>query len=221
MHGVGAGASRARTVRRRSDGQDGLLTSMVRDALQAELYVEMAEHLGYEPYDAAGRNSGPAATVTTGDVYDWCAPAADHASAVWIYFPQMPSSDHDPGSAMPKVLGEIVDMVLLDFQQDSPIEICLSFEGPGTLWVSEASDPRRSGFRPVSEQRVDLLIEFATWLQDQFFPETRQAWGQSRPACPGHPHPAQAVRIGDDAWWICPIDRHQISPIGKYGVGAT
>ena len=39
-------------------GEDGLLTSMVKEVLQAGLDVEMAEHLGYEPYEAAGRNSG-------------------------------------------------------------------------------------------------------------------------------------------------------------------
>src|ERR1700729_2798009 len=39
-------------------GEDGLLTSMVREVLQAGLDVEMAEHLGYEPYEQAGRNSG-------------------------------------------------------------------------------------------------------------------------------------------------------------------
>jgi putative transposase len=39
-------------------GEDGLLTGMVREVLQAGLDVEMAEHLGYEPYEAAGRNSG-------------------------------------------------------------------------------------------------------------------------------------------------------------------
>jgi putative transposase len=39
-------------------GEDGLLTSMVREVLQAGLDVEMAEHLGYEPYESAGRGSG-------------------------------------------------------------------------------------------------------------------------------------------------------------------
>jgi putative transposase len=39
-------------------GEDGLLTGMVREVLQAGLDVEMAEHLGYEPYEPAGRNSG-------------------------------------------------------------------------------------------------------------------------------------------------------------------
>ncbi len=39
-------------------GEDGLLTSMVREVLQAGLDVEMAEHLGYEPYERIGHNSG-------------------------------------------------------------------------------------------------------------------------------------------------------------------
>jgi transposase-like protein len=39
-------------------GEDGLLTGMVREVLQAGLDVEMSEHLGYEPYESAGRGSG-------------------------------------------------------------------------------------------------------------------------------------------------------------------
>jgi putative transposase len=39
-------------------GEDGLLTSMVREVLQAGLDVEMADHLGYEPYESIGRGSG-------------------------------------------------------------------------------------------------------------------------------------------------------------------
>ena len=39
-------------------GEDGLLTAMVRQVLQTGMDVELAEHLGYEPYAASGRNSG-------------------------------------------------------------------------------------------------------------------------------------------------------------------
>ncbi len=39
-------------------GDEGLLTSMVREVLQAGLDVEMADHLGYEPYEPSGRGSG-------------------------------------------------------------------------------------------------------------------------------------------------------------------
>jgi transposase-like protein len=52
-------------------GEGGLLTGMVRQVLQAGLEVELADHLGYEAYDPAGRgsgnsrNGGYAKTVTT------------------------------------------------------------------------------------------------------------------------------------------------------------
>jgi transposase-like protein len=39
-------------------GDEGLLTSMVKEVLQAGLDVEMADHLGYEPYEPSGRGSG-------------------------------------------------------------------------------------------------------------------------------------------------------------------
>jgi transposase-like protein len=39
-------------------GEGGLLTSMVREMLQTGLDVEMADHLGYEPYEAIDRGSG-------------------------------------------------------------------------------------------------------------------------------------------------------------------
>ena len=52
-------------------GDDGLLTGLVRQVLQTGLEVELADHLGYEPYESAGRGSGnsrngsSAKTVTT------------------------------------------------------------------------------------------------------------------------------------------------------------
>src|SRR5438309_1215138 len=39
-------------------GDDGLLTAMIRQVLQTGLEVELADHLGSEPYDPAGRGSG-------------------------------------------------------------------------------------------------------------------------------------------------------------------
>jgi transposase-like protein len=39
-------------------GDGGLLTAMVQEVLQAGLDVELTEHLGYGPYDPAGRGSG-------------------------------------------------------------------------------------------------------------------------------------------------------------------
>jgi putative transposase len=50
--------ARARSEGVELTGEAGLLTSMVREVLQAGLDVEMTEHLGYEPYAPAGRGSG-------------------------------------------------------------------------------------------------------------------------------------------------------------------
>ena len=43
-------------------GEGGLLTAMVREVLQTGLEVEMADHLGYEPYDPPGVGPGTTAT---------------------------------------------------------------------------------------------------------------------------------------------------------------
>jgi transposase-like protein len=61
--GTGWGWAEALVDRARSEGvaltgEGGLLTSMVREVLQTGLDVEMADHLGYEPYEAIGRGSG-------------------------------------------------------------------------------------------------------------------------------------------------------------------
>jgi putative transposase len=68
--------ARARAEGVELTGDDGLLTAMIRQVLQTGLEVELADHLGYEPHDPAGRGSGnsrngsSAKTVTTdiGDV---------------------------------------------------------------------------------------------------------------------------------------------------------
>jgi putative transposase len=50
--------ARARSEGVELTGDNGLLTAMVRQVLQTGLNVELAEHLGYEPYAPAGRGSG-------------------------------------------------------------------------------------------------------------------------------------------------------------------
>src|SRR5216684_8828365 len=50
--------ARARAEGVELTGDDGLLTAMIRQVLQTGLEVELVDHLGYEPYDPAGRGSG-------------------------------------------------------------------------------------------------------------------------------------------------------------------
>lgn len=59
---MGAERAEASVDRARSEGvsltgEDGLLTSTVSEVLQTGLDVEMADHLGYEPYESVGRDS--------------------------------------------------------------------------------------------------------------------------------------------------------------------
>ncbi len=107
---------------------------------------------------------------------------------------------------------------MADLQQPTPVDVLVGFE-PSTqmLWVSEAGSSA-AGFAPHGDETgVQLLVSLADYLQEQFFPETRGAWGQARPACPGHPHPAQADEIDGEAWWICPVDGRRIARIGRLG----
>ena len=50
--------ARARAEGVELTGDDGLLTAMIRQVLLTGLEVELADHLGYEPYDPVGRGSG-------------------------------------------------------------------------------------------------------------------------------------------------------------------
>lgn len=49
---------RARAEGLELTGEEGLLTGLVKQVLQTGLEVELAEHLGYEAYDPAGRGVG-------------------------------------------------------------------------------------------------------------------------------------------------------------------
>jgi hypothetical protein len=59
-----------------------------------------------------------------------------------------------------------------------------------------------------------MVFGLADYLQEQFFPETRAAWAQARPGCPGHGHPATARLIDGDAWWTCQQDGHALASFG-------
>ena len=64
--------ARARAEGVELTGDDGLLTAMVRQVLQTGLEVELADHLGYEPHDPAGRGSGNSRNGTSQDGHDRC-----------------------------------------------------------------------------------------------------------------------------------------------------
>jgi hypothetical protein len=126
-----------------------------------------------------------------------------------------PDSRYGP---VPDWLREAIDTALADLQQPTPVGVLLGYDDlTGRLCVSEAGERGQWGYEPSKLRGVELLIDLAAAFQDQFIPETRGAWGQARPACPGHPHPAQADEVEGEAWWICPVDRQRVARIGQLG----
>jgi hypothetical protein len=80
----------------------------------------------------------------------------------------------------------------------------------------EAPDGKRFGFGVSSDEpEVTLLVSLASGLQENI-PEIASAWGQARPRCPGHTHPASPLVSQATAWWACPIDDHLIAQIGSF-----
>ena len=59
-----------------------------------------------------------------------------------------------------------------------------------------------------------LLVRVAEILQESLA-ETEAGWGQARPPCPHHPHPARpAIRDGE-AWWVCERVNELLYRIGQ------
>ena len=76
------------------------------------------------------------------------------------------------------------------------------------LAEAEQLDPEPAGIPgggnlvPRGLAGAELLAWVAEVLQ-QDLAETQVGWGQARPPCPHHPHPARPVVRDDQAWWIC------------------
>ena len=83
-----------------------------------------------------------------------------------------------------------------DLDPDQPVE------SSGGNWVP----------RPLSGP--DLMVLVAGILQEGLA-ETEVAWGQARPPCPYHPHPARTALWNGDAWWVCERVEEPLYRIGR------
>ena len=88
------------------------------------------------------------------------------------------------------------------------IEPAMSMGPLPQLAEAEELDPEPTGtpgggnFVPRGLAGPELVAWVAEILQEDLA-ETEVAWGQARPPCAYHPHPARpAVRDGE-AWWVC------------------
>jgi hypothetical protein len=123
---------------------------------------------------------------------------------------------------LPEWLEGPVQAVLVDLQGERPVEIGLSYaaapiEDWGAVLVVEAGYERSGSSFGVEKTKrgAELLFQIADGFQEQVFPELHGSWGEARPECPGHPHPAEPEIIDGEAWWICPRDERPIKLIGS------
>jgi hypothetical protein len=119
--------------------------------------------------------------------------------------------------SLPAWVHDAVARCLHDMQQPTAVDLRLALSDDGEYLVFRESDGSGSGFYLMNDQRgADLVVSLADFLQEQVFPETREAWGEARPACPGHQHPAAPSVVRGEAWWLCPDTNRQLSIIGAY-----
>jgi hypothetical protein len=132
---------------------------------------------------------------------------------------------------IPDWLLAVIEPVLTDLQRPHPVALRMAYgpsrrsrdaegdDGP-ILWIWEADEVGATGCWVGGEDRwvdAEALVRFADLMQEQVFPETQAAWGEARPGCPGHSHPAAPTERDGEAWWICPLDRRPIAMIGHLG----
>lgn len=93
-----------------------------------------------------------------------------------------------------------------------PCAMLLAVDGSGQGVSCLVNDAPVEQLRSVADQVQEWVHEELCRL------ERSVAW----PRCPTHPltHPLSAVVIDEAAWWVCPLDRRGVSPIGQLGVTA-
>lgn len=144
---------------------------------------------------------------------------------------------YGPAQPLPEWLAAGVERVLRDLQRPRPLALRLGWTPPGAaslyamwsrearrplsvadpfhhLWVQEPGDDRLTGLSVDEGSPAEVALALADELQ-VVFAESSVTWGGVRPACPGHPHPAEADWHAGDAWWRCPQTRAWLWRVGE------
>jgi hypothetical protein len=118
-----------------------------------------------------------------------------------------------PRERIPEVEAAL-EIALRDFQHPTPVDLQIDVSSDDELvWIGGTGIPL-----DVDDAGDALLWRVADLLQEQVFDQLEQTWGEARPPCPGHQHPAIAELLGGEAWWVCPRTRVSIARIGQLGV---
>lgn len=116
----------------------------------------------------------------------------------------------DPAlEALPPAVELAFRSVVRELQEPKAVPLIMGYDRlTAIVWIQEESDDAtRNGYEVGALEGAELLVDVAAYLQEQVFPDTSGAWGQARPACPGHAHPAIPVLQNGSAWWMCPSRR--------------
>lgn len=123
------------------------------------------------------------------------------------------------GPAPPDVTAALL-AVLRDMQAASLIVgvgwVPETATGPPMLFVRD-SDGSGVGMPVPCADPAGLAVQIAHGLQDYAVPESGPLWGEARPACPGHGHPAEAIEHDGVAWWRCPASGRLLARLGALG----
>jgi hypothetical protein len=121
---------------------------------------------------------------------------------------------------LPDAIASAAKRVIADIQGDKPLPIALAYMpcsedmNFGTLVVNVGGE--RYGFGVDSgASETEIVRALAEGVQEHLS-ETALSWGQARPVCPGHPHPAIAHVDGGDAVWACPRDGRRLGVVGEF-----
>lgn len=109
---------------------------------------------------------------------------------------------------LPQWLVAAAGAVFADIQGDDPIpDLCLlakETDHPEAMVLGVSEPNGTGGGRSVSRLAgpVAMMLEIAEIVQGECA-ELSGGWGQARPPCPYHPHPARPADRRGEAWWVC------------------
>ena len=69
------------------------------------------------------------------------------------------------------------------------------------------------GVSPLTDP-LQMILAIAEILQEECA-ETASGWGQARPPCPYHVHPARPAAHAGEAWWVCERRDELLYRIGR------
>jgi hypothetical protein len=126
--------------------------------------------------------------------------------------------------SLPDWLRPAVERVLGDMQEPTPLALEASYtrnDRSGYWGVLRCEAPNGESFElevpdPANGSETQLLVRLAEELP-WYVSELQQSWGESRPICPGHTHPAAPAERDGTAWWVCPREGVPLGRIGALG----